>query len=333
MQLTASAFESAAGIQASAAGNPATPQEWLAQLARSELESVRAAIATNPSSNDTILAELANDPSSLVRDCLLKRDTRLRSGFSIHPTALVSKKATLEEGVVIGAYSIIHDHVSIGARSYIGSHCEIGHPALGLAHDERPLSIGKDAFIRSHSVFYEGSTFGDNLTTGHRVVVREKTKAGSGFQIGTSSDVQGHCTVGDYVRFQSNIFVAQQTTIGDFVWAFPYTAFTNDPHPPSDITVGARIGNFVAIATGSVVLPGVQIGDGALVGANSTVVHDVAADTVVIGSPARFYCNTENILLKDGSGRPAYPWKKHFHRGYPGNIVQKWLSENRRINE
>jgi maltose O-acetyltransferase len=48
-----------------------------------------------------------------------------------------------------------------------------------------------------------------------------------------------------------------------------------------------RIGKDVWIGGGAIVLPGVSIGDGALVGAGSVVTHDVAAGATVAGNPAR----------------------------------------------
>ena len=42
------------------------------------------------------------------------------------------------------------------------------------------------------------------------------------------------------------------------------------------------------LGTGTVVLPGVKIGDGAVVGANSVVTDDVAPYSIVAGAPARF---------------------------------------------
>ena len=47
------------------------------------------------------------------------------------------------------------------------------------------------------------------------------------------------------------------------------------------------IGNDVWIGQNAVILPGVHIGDGAIIGANSVVGHDVAPYTIVVGNPAR----------------------------------------------
>jgi acetyltransferase-like isoleucine patch superfamily enzyme len=227
--------------------------------------------------------------------------------------------------VRIGAFSIVHDNVDLGDECEIGSHCEIGYPSARAGG--RPLVIGAGALVRSHSIFYEGSTFGERLVTGHRVTVREGTEAGVNLQIGTLGDIQGTCRIGDYVRFHSNVHVGQHSTVGNFVWIFPYVVLTNDPHPPSEVMRGVTLEDYVAVATMSLVLPGVRIGRGALVGAHSSVSRDVDADTVVAGAPAKPVCHTADIKLRDGSGLPAYPWRRHFHRGYPDTVVEQWLAE------
>lgn len=243
----------------------------------------------------------------------------------IHATALIDDGAKIGNNVSIGPYSIVHKNVVIGDNTEIGAYCEIGLPTK-LANG-RPLIIGKDAVIRSHSVFYEGSTFGTNLVTGHRVTVRELTTAGDGFQIGTLGDIQGHCEIGDYVKCHSNVHIGRHSTVGNYVWIFPYVVLTNDPHPPSEVMAGVTIEDFAVIATMSVILPGVTVKKGALVGAHSSVNKDVAPDAVVAGSPAKFICGTEKIKLKDGSGNHAYPWRRHFHRGYPEKAVAEWIKE------
>lgn len=247
----------------------------------------------------------------------------------IHRTALVSPGAELGTDVSIGPYSIVHSNVQIKDGTEIGSHCEIGVPTP--FSQGRPLVIGAGGLIRSHSIFYEGSSFGAKLVTGHRVTVRENTTAGENLQIGTVSDIQGQCEIGDYVRLHSNVHIGQHSKIGSFVWIFPYVVLTNDPHPPSEVRIGVTVEEFAAIATMSVILPGVKVGNGALVAAHSSVSRDVAPDTVVGGSPAKFLCETSKIKLKDGSGRNAYPWRAHFHRGYPEAVVAEWLADLRNV--
>lgn len=246
--------------------------------------------------------------------------------INIHPTAIVSEKAKLGENVSVGAFSIIYDNVMIGSGSVIGSHCEIGVPTpLGLG---RQLIIGANSLVRSHSVFYEGSCFGDHLVTGHRVTVRELTEAGENLQIGTLGDIQGHCMIGDYVRFHSNVHIGQKSVVGNFVWIFPYVVLTNDPHPPSNTLIGCEVSDFAVIATMSVVLPGVKIASHTLVGAHSLVNRNVREGMVVSGNPAKEVCSVRDIKLKDGSGRSAYPWPRHFKRGYPEHLVAAWEKQS-----
>jgi len=243
----------------------------------------------------------------------------------IHTSAIVSPHARLGKNVQVGPFSIIYDNVEIGDNTIIGSHCEIGYPT-DLAQG-KPLIIGPDSLIRSHSVFYEGSTFGARLVTGHRVTVRELTRAGINLQIGTLSDFQGHIEIGDYVRTHSNVHIGHNTRIRNFVWIFPYVVFTNDPHPPSDTCIGADIGDYAAVATMSVILPGVKVGEHSLVAAHACVTKDVEPHTVVGGNPAKFLCSTNKIKRRGSSNEAAYPWTRHFHRGYPEEVVQEWLAD------
>jgi len=89
------------------------------------------------------------------------------------------------------------------------------------------------------------------------------------------------------------------------------------------------VSRFAVIAETTRVSPGFNIGEGALVGAHSLVTKNVNANTVVAGSPAKYRGETKNILLDDKSGRAAYPWRFHFHRGYPTSLIDEWVIESR----
>lgn len=240
--------------------------------------------------------------------------------MAIHTTAIVSNQAKIGKNVTIGPNTIIYDNVEIGDNSTIGAFCELG--VSNALSENKPLILGKNAHIRSHSVFYENSVFGDGLTTGHRVTVREKVRAGLNLQLGTLCDLQGHCEIGNYVRFHSNVHIGQLSKIGNFVWIFPYVVLTNDPHPPSDTMVGVVIQDYAAIATMSVLLPGAIIAEGCLIGAHSSVKGETEKHCIYVGNPAKNVGSTSKIKLVNGDS--AYPWTQHFRRGYPEDITKNW---------
>lgn len=242
--------------------------------------------------------------------------------MNIHPTAIVSEKANIGNNVKIGQFTTIYDNVTIDDDTVIEGYCELG--ISNYLSEGEQLYIGKNSHIRSHSIFYEGSRFEEGLVTGHRVTVREKTIAGKNLQIGTLSDIQGHCSIGDFTRFHSNVHIGQKAKIGNFVWIFPYVVLTNDPHPPSNTLLGVTIEDYAVIATMSIILPNVTVAEGCLIAAHSSVNLSTEANMLYSGSPAKKVCATSKLRLKDGSRKPAYPWTKHFTRGYPDEVIKFW---------
>lgn len=242
----------------------------------------------------------------------------------IHHTAIVAPEAQLGRDVEVGPFVIIGDNVSVGDNTRIEARCEIG-----VAHGTLTpgmLTIGADSVIRSGTILYQNSTFGDGFTTGHKVTVREGVTAGRGLQLGTLSDVQGFSRFGDFVKLHSNVHVGQGARLGSYIWIFPYVVLTNDPHPPSETLVGPQLSDFCVVATMSTILPGVHVGEGALVGAMTLVRDDVPADGICVGVPGKVIGKTDKIKFKD-TGAPAYPWRRHFHRGYPADVVARWKAE------
>ena len=79
----------------------------------------------------------------------------------------------------------------------------------------------------------------------------------------------------------------------------------------------------------AVILPGVTIGRNALVSAHSLVSRDVPLHTVVADTPAKKICDVSSVKIRDGSGQPAYPWTRHFHRGCPEEVAAGWNESTR----
>lgn len=233
----------------------------------------------------------------------------------------IHEKVKIGKGVTIGDNAIIYENVEIGDNSFIGPNCILGEPLAPFYHEKHyqnpPLKIGKDSIIRSDSILYAGSTFGEGFETGHKVTIREYSEFGEHCRVGTLSDIQGYVKVGRYCRFHSNVFVAQTSIVKDYVWLLPHVVLTNDPHPPSQCIQGPTVEGYAVVAAGAIIMPGVKIGRDSLVGAQALVNKDVPPYTVVVGVPAKVLCSIHDIRCKEGKLEKPYPWRNHYSKGYP----------------
>lgn len=233
----------------------------------------------------------------------------------------ISPTAVIGCNVKIGDNTIIYDNVVIGDNTIVCNDCVIGEPLNSYYSNQESYVnpktvIGADSLIRSHSIIYADSIFGEGFQTGHRVIIREKVEMGVHCSVGTLCDLQGRAEFGDYVRLHSNVHIGQGSKIGNYCWIFPYTVFTNDPTPPSSLNVGPVVGDYSIIATKCVLLPGVKIGKHCLVGACSTVAKDVDDYKVVVGTPGKTVKDIREVVDRE-TGTPHYPWPYRFGRNMP----------------
>jgi len=182
-------------------------------------------------------------------------------------------------------------------RNSIGENAQLFEPVtLGFPSRENikktgfaGTTIGKNAVIRSGTVIYCDVVIGDDFQTGHNVIIREKTHIGNRVAIGTATVIEGNCHVGNRVSIQSMVFIPTDTSIEDDVFIGPNAVLTNDRYPPTRIggLTGPHICKGAAIGANATLLPGVCIGEGALVAAGATVTRDVPDHVLAIGSPAK----------------------------------------------
>ena len=244
----------------------------------------------------------------------------------------LSPKARLGQNVKVGDNSVIYDNVEVGDNSIICNDCVIGEPLASYYHDpgyvNPPTVIGPDSLIRSHSIIYAGCTTGACFHTGHRVTIREDSIFGEHCSIGTLSDVQGNVRIGNYCRLHSNVHISQKCSLGDFVFLYPYSVMTNDPYPPSLDTKGSHIGSYTQVGVHAVILPGMQVGENCLIGANSVVSKRVPDFSLAMGDPIRIVMDIRKYVVM-GKGRP-YPWMNRFDRGMPwqGIGFDSWIQQH-----
>ena len=110
-------------------------------------------------------------------------------------------------------------------------------------------------------------------------------------------DYGSHIEVGDncFMNYNCCILDVAKVVIGDNLQCGPNVSIYTAGHPlhpeardsALEYGIGVTIGNSVWIGGNSVILPGVHVGDCAVIGAGSVVTKDVPAWTVVAGNPAR----------------------------------------------
>jgi UDP-2-acetamido-3-amino-2,3-dideoxy-glucuronate N-acetyltransferase len=116
--------------------------------------------------------------------------------------------------------------------------------------------------------------------------------------IGTFVEIQKGVTIGARCKIQSHTFICEGVTIEDEVFVGHNVNFLNDRWPAAVTADGGVKGaadwtlertlvrRRASIGTGAVILPGVTIGEHAIVGAGAVVTRDVPDRVIVVGNPA-----------------------------------------------
>ena len=118
-----------------------------------------------------------------------------------------------------------------------------------------------------------------------------------GAVIGRDGNICSHCfienqvVVGDRVTVKCGVQLWDGVTLEDDVFVGPNATFTNDRVPRSRNASATLLPTLVkkgaSIGANATILPGLTIGEGAMVGAGSVVTKDVPPRTLVVGNPAR----------------------------------------------
>ena len=144
-----------------------------------------------------------------------------------------------------------------------------------------------------YCVIFENVEIGEATRLGNFVFIRSETRIGSGCTIGSYVDIEGDVTIGANVSLQSACYITRGVIIEDDVFCGPRVTTMNDKricHRRPGLTFdrqAPRIKRGARVGGGSVLLPGVTIGENAFVGAGSVVTKDVPDFAIVAGNPAR----------------------------------------------
>lgn len=226
----------------------------------------------------------------------------------IAPTAVIGDHVRFGHFVVIEDDVTIGDNVTIGNFTTIKKGTRIGNNVQiedGVVLGKTPFSNKKMA--RKAQIDYEPLIIKDNVKIGSNVVIycnvvveedvligdlasiREKVRIGKSSIIGRNVTVELNTTIGERVVIQTSSYITGDMVIEDDVFIGPCCSSSNDKymgegnykHAGPHICRGAKIGNNATL------LPGITIGEKAVIGAGSVITKDIPPYEVYVGNPGR----------------------------------------------
>ncbi|WP_406657753.1 DapH/DapD/GlmU-related protein [Methanolobus sp. ZRKC2] len=195
----------------------------------------------------------------------------------------------------------IYGSTTIGANCKVMENVTLGYPQHDILQriidEEREIEnfdfpgcqIGEEAFIRAGTTIFSNVSTGRMFKTGHNAMVREKTTIADNVLVGTNVIIDGNVTIGNNVSIQGNAYIPTHVTIEDNVFIGPCAVLSNDRYPVRGeyVPEGPILRKGASIGANATLVPGVEIGEGAMVAAGALVTKDVPAWKLAIGCPAQ----------------------------------------------
>jgi acetyltransferase-like isoleucine patch superfamily enzyme len=152
--------------------------------------------------------------------------------------------------------------------------------------------------IHSTAEVSKKAVIGKGTCIWNQAQVREGAKIGSDCIISKNVYIDFDVKIGNNVKIQNNSSIYHGVTIEDGVFIGPHVCLTNDKKPRAINNDGSLrksndwivsktiIKKGASIGAGSIILPGIVIGEYAMIGAGSVVTKNVAPYTLAYGNPA-----------------------------------------------
>jgi acetyltransferase-like isoleucine patch superfamily enzyme len=198
----------------------------------------------------------------------------------VHPTAIVYPETVLGEGVKVLEYAVVGKQPSLSPRS------------TAKRDPLEPTVIGDGTIVSTGAVVFAGSKVGARVILGDQSCVRERVVVGDDVVIGRGSLVENDTTIGAMTKIQAEAYITAYSTLEEHVFIAPCVVTTNDnfmgrTERRHELVKGPTIRRGARVGGGAILLPGIEIGEEAFVGAGAVVTKDVEARMLVVGSPAR----------------------------------------------
>ena len=198
----------------------------------------------------------------------------------------VADTAIVYPGTVLGEGCKILDNAVVGKQPTLSPR------STAKREDLPPLVLGAGTIVSTGAIVFAGTTLGERVIVGDQACVRERCTIGDDVVIGRASLVENDTSVGARTRIQANAYVTAYSLLEDDVFIAPCVITTNDnfmgrTEKRLELMKGPTIRRGARVGGGSVLLPGIEIGEEAFIGAGAVVLRDVPARAVMVGSPAR----------------------------------------------
>ena len=199
---------------------------------------------------------------------------------------MIAETAIVYPGTVVGKDVQIHDYAVVGKQPALS-------PRSTAAREELPpLELGPGTIVSTGAVVFAGTRIGARVIVGDQACVRERCELGDDTVIGRGALVENDTTIGALTKIQAEAYITAYSTLEEEVFIAPCVITTNDnfmgrTQKRHALRKGPTIRRGARIGGGAVLLPGIEIGEEAFVGAGAVVLRDVPARAVVVGNPAR----------------------------------------------
>jgi acetyltransferase-like isoleucine patch superfamily enzyme len=200
--------------------------------------------------------------------------------------AEIDATAVVHEGTVLGEGVRVLEYAVVGKQPVLGSKSTAKRDPLP------PATIGAGTVISTGAIVFAGATIGAGCIVGDQACVRERVTLGDDVVVGRGSLVENDTTVGRGTRIQADAYITAYSTLEEDVFIAPCVVTTNDnfmgrTEQRKELMKGPTIRRGARVGGGAVLLPGIEVGEEAFVGAGAVVTKDVPPKTIVYGNPAR----------------------------------------------
>jgi len=198
----------------------------------------------------------------------------------IADTAIVYPGTVVGEGCKILDYAVVGKQPTLSPRS------------TAKREDLPTLVLGPGTIVSTGAVVFAGTTVGERVIVGDQACVRERCTIGDDVVIGRGSLVENDTSVGAMTKIQAHAYITAYSLLEDNVFIAPCVITTNDNYmgrteKRHELIKGPTIRRGARVGAGSVLLPGIEIGEEAFIGAGAVVLRNVPPRAVMVGSPAR----------------------------------------------